>query len=238
MSTPKNATLSQDSPADPSACVAEIAHSTGRNGTRFSTPTSASPTPSASPTGSPTVETRTVTATRKIPYKTRKVKDPTLAAGKYPIMVSGSWWFGRLNKEVTTFKLGQFTFPGNTLNPGSSGNLLVIPKNAKNKDLAAKFIDATLGKTAQNTSAQLGGLPVAGDSSVITDENTKTLQQNFDSVVKNDGLAFYPDWPVPGFYDQLVSFGQSIVNGSKSPTDALTALGQYYDSGRKDLTGK
>ncbi|MBN9327815.1 MAG: extracellular solute-binding protein, partial [Cellulomonas sp.] len=25
-------------------------------------------------------------------------------AGKYPIMVSGSWWFGRLNKEVTSFK--------------------------------------------------------------------------------------------------------------------------------------
>ena len=98
--------------------------------------------------------------------------------------------------------------------------------------------ESKASKTAQNTSAQLGGLPVAGDSSVITDENTKTLQQNFDSVVKNDGLAFYPDWPVPGFYDQLVSFGQSIVNGSKSPTDALTALGQYYDSGRKDLTGK
>ena len=159
-------------------------------------------------------------------------------AGKYPIMVSGSWWFGRLNKEVTTFKLGQFTFPGNTLNPGSSGNLLVIPKNATHQELAAKFIDATLGKTAQDTSAKLGGLPVAGDSSVITDENTKTLQQNFDTVVKNDGLAFYPDWPVPGFYDQLVSFGQSIVNGSKSPADALAALGQYYDSGRKDLTGK
>ena len=58
-------------------------------------------------------------------------------AGKYPIMVSGSWWFGRLNKEVTTFKLGQFTFPGNKLNAGSSGNLLVIPKNSKNAALAA-----------------------------------------------------------------------------------------------------
>ncbi|WP_291758019.1 extracellular solute-binding protein [Cellulomonas sp. 73-145] len=159
-------------------------------------------------------------------------------AGKYPIMVSGSWWFGRLNKEVTSFKLGQFTFPGNKLNPGSSGNLLVIPKNSKNAALAAKFIDATLGKTSQDTMAKLGGLPVAGDSSVITDPNTKTLQDNFDSVVKNDGLAFYPDWPVAGFYDQLVSFGQTVVNGSKAPADALKDLGTFYDSGRKDLTGK
>ncbi len=159
-------------------------------------------------------------------------------AGKYPIMVSGSWWFGRLNKEVTTFKLGQFTFPGNTLNAGSSGNLLVIPKNSKNAALAAKFIDATLSKAPQDTMAKLGGLPVAGDSSVITDPNTKTLQDNFDSIVKNDGLAFYPDWPVAGFYDQVVSFGQTIVNGSKAPADALKDLGTFYDSGRKDLTGK
>ncbi|MBN9325353.1 MAG: carbohydrate ABC transporter substrate-binding protein, partial [Cellulomonas sp.] len=133
---------------------------------------------------------------------------------------------------------GQFTFPGNKLNPGSSGNLLVIPKNSKNAALAAKFIDATLGKTSQDTMAKLGGLPVAGDSSVITDPNTKTLQDNFDSVVKNDGLAFYPDWPVAGFYDQLVSFGQTVVNGSKAPADALKDLGTFYDSGRKDLTGK
>lgn len=159
-------------------------------------------------------------------------------AGTYPIMVSGSWWFGRLNKDITTFELGQFTFPGNKLSPGSSGNLLVIPKNAKNAELAAKFIDATLGKTAQDTSAELGGLPVAGDSSVITDPNTKTLQENFDQIVKNDGLAFYPDWPVAGFYDQLVSFGQTIVNGSKAPADALKDLGAFYDSGRKDLVGE
>lgn len=158
-------------------------------------------------------------------------------AGTYPMMVSGSWWFGRLNTEVT-FPLGQFLFPGNDLNAGSSGNLLVIPAKAKNADLAAKFIDSTLGETAQNVSAENGGLPVAGDASVITDENTKVLQENWDDVVAADGLAYYPDWPVSGFYDQVVSFGQSIVNGSKSPADALSALGDFYASGRADLIGK
>ncbi|WP_396454870.1 G5 domain-containing protein [Actinomadura sp.] len=66
-----------------------------------STPTSASPTPSASPTGSPTVETRTVTATRKIPYKTRKVKDPALAAGKTEIRRRGVAGVKKLTYEVT-----------------------------------------------------------------------------------------------------------------------------------------
>ena len=38
--------------------------------------------------------------------------------------------------------------------------------------------------------------------------------------------------------DQLVSFGQTVVNGSKAPAAALKDLGTFYDSGRKDLTGK
>lgn len=159
-------------------------------------------------------------------------------AGKYPIMVSGSWWFGRLNTEVTDFQLGQMLFPGNALSAGSSGNLLVVPTNAKNKDLAVEFINAALGEKAQNVSAEKGGLPVAGDPSVITDENTKLLTQNWNTIVADDGLAFYPDWPVAGFYDQIVSFGQSIVNGSKEPADALAELGDYYASGRADITGE
>lgn len=157
--------------------------------------------------------------------------------GKYPMMVSGSWWFGRLNTEITDFTLGQMLFPGNDYTAGSSGNLLVIPTNAKQKDLAAEFINTVLGEKAQNVMAEKGGLPVAGDPSVITDENTKVLTQNWNDVVANDGLAFYPDWPVAGFYDQLVSFGQTVVNGSKSPADALAELGKAYESGKVDIVG-
>lgn len=155
--------------------------------------------------------------------------------GKYPVMVSGSWWFGRLNADITDFTLGQVLFPGNSLNAGSSGNLLVIPTNAKEKDCAASFIDTALGKPAQNVLAELGGLPVAGDTAVITDADVKTLTENWATVVADDGLAFYPDWPVPGFYDQIVSFGQSLLNGSKTPEQALKTLGEFYQEGRTDL---
>ena len=155
-------------------------------------------------------------------------------AGTYPMMVSGSWWFGRLVSEVP-FTWGQFLFPGNDMHPGSSGNLWVVPQNAKNKDLAYDFIDITLRPEVQNVLAQKGGLPVAGDASTITDAKTKELTQNFQTVLDADGLAYYPDWPVAGFYDQLVSEFQSLINQSKTPDQVLDALSAAYASGKKDL---
>lgn len=155
-------------------------------------------------------------------------------AGNYPIMVSGSWWFGRLQAEVS-FDWGQFLFPGNTLHAGSSGNLWVVPENAANKELAYEFIDITLRDEVQNILGEAGGLPVAGDTSAITDERTKILTENFATINAEDGLAFYPDWPVAGFYDQLVSATQSLINGSKTPAEVLTTLGEAYESGRADI---
>lgn len=155
-------------------------------------------------------------------------------SGKYPIMVSGSWWFGRLNSEVT-FDMGQMLFPGSGYSSGASGNLLVVPTNAKNKDLAIEFINTALGEQAQNVAAVNGGLPVAGDINVITDDQTRLLTQNWETLVADDGLSFYMDWPVPGFYDQLVSFCQSVMNGSEDPMVALSELGEYYETGKTEI---
>ncbi|MDR0283391.1 MAG: extracellular solute-binding protein [Propionibacteriaceae bacterium] len=157
-------------------------------------------------------------------------------AGKYPIMMSGSWWFGRLKSEIK-FNWGQFLFPGNELNTGSSGNLWVVPDSAKNKDLAYDFIDITLRPEVQNILGENGGLPVSGDPAGITDESVRVFTQNFQTAVNNDQLAFYPDWPVAGFYDQLVSGFQSVVNGTKSSQEVMSTLGDYYKSGKADIVG-
>lgn len=154
--------------------------------------------------------------------------------GTYPMMVSGSWWFGRLASEVK-FNWGQTLFPGNTLHPGSSGNIWVVPENADAKDLAYDFIDITLRPEVQNVLGQAGGLPVAGDTSAITDEKTKELTENFQSILTDDGLAYYPDWPVAGFYDVIVSQLQSLINQSKSPTEVLDGLSSAYQDGKTDL---
>ncbi|MBL0885808.1 ABC transporter substrate-binding protein [Myceligenerans indicum] len=154
--------------------------------------------------------------------------------GTYPIMVSGSWWFGRLASEVQA-DWGQFNFPGNALHPGSSGNLWVVPANADSPSLAEEFIDITLRPEVQNVLATEGGLPVAGDPSVIDDERTRELTENFQAILDDDGLAYYPDWPVPGYYDVIVSQLQSLVNRSKTPSEVLDGLQSAYDEGKADL---
>lgn len=154
--------------------------------------------------------------------------------GTYPLMVSGSWWFGRLATEVEA-DWGQFNFPGNTLHTGSSGNLWVVPANADSPSLAEEFIDITLRPEVQNVLATEGGLPVAGDASVIEDERTRELTENFQAILDEDGLAYYPDWPVAGYYDVIVSELQSLVNRSKTPAEVLDGLQSSYDEGKADL---
>ncbi|MCA0294427.1 MAG: extracellular solute-binding protein [Actinobacteria bacterium] len=154
--------------------------------------------------------------------------------GKYPMMVSGSWWFGRLATDMKA-DWGMFTFPGNKLHPGSSGNLWVIPTKAKAPTLAKEFIDITLSPEVQNVLAEKGGLPVAGDASVITDAKVKDLTTNFQSILDQDGLAFYPDWPVPGYYDVIVAQLQGLANGNKDVNATLDGLGKAYAEGKDDL---
>ncbi|MFI2752165.1 ABC transporter substrate-binding protein [Cellulomonas sp. P22] len=155
-------------------------------------------------------------------------------SGTYPMMVSGSWWFGRLADEIQ-YDWGQFKFPGSDLQIGSSGNLWVVPENSANKDLAADFIDITLRPEVQNILGEKGGLPVAGDPSVISDPKTQALTEGFNDIIAADGLAFYPDWPVAGFYDVVASGMQSLANQSKSPAEVLSDLESAYAEGRADL---
>nr|WP_310436276.1 extracellular solute-binding protein [Streptomyces sp. 3330] len=150
--------------------------------------------------------------------------------GKAPILFSGSWWYGRFQDEAT-FDWGTTLWPGADLSPGSGGNLWVVPKSARNKELAYDFIDITLSKKIQNLLGNKGGIPVAADPAAITDPKSQELIAHFTTLSGRDGLAFYPDWPVPGFYDVLVSETQKLINGSGKPDGYLDALQEAYDKG-------
>ncbi|MBK3644841.1 MULTISPECIES: ABC transporter substrate-binding protein [Streptomyces] len=150
--------------------------------------------------------------------------------GKTPILFSGSWWYGRFQSEAK-FDWDSGLWPGSDLTLGSGGNLWVVPKNAKNKELAYDFIDITMSKKIQNILGNKGGVPVAADTSAITDAKSKELISDFNTVSKRDGLAFYPDWPVNGFYDVLVSETQKLITGSEKPDAYLSNLQQAYDKG-------
>lgn len=157
--------------------------------------------------------------------------------GTFPIMVSGSWWYGRFQQEIKGFQWGTFLWPGNTLNAGSSGNLWVVPKTSKNKQLAYDFIDITMRKSTQNALANAGGVPVAADPAAVTDPKSKELITTFDTLAKADGLAFYPDWPAPGYYDVWVSTVQQLIGGSRTPQQALDELAKPYHENRASLGG-
>jgi raffinose/stachyose/melibiose transport system substrate-binding protein len=152
-------------------------------------------------------------------------------AGKNPIFPTGSWWYGSFITEITKFKWGIFLFPGNTLAPGSSGNIWVVPSGSKNADLAEDFIDITLQTPVQNIMGRAGGLPVNADPSAISDPALQAFNQNFQTLLKNDGLAYYPDWPVAGYYNVLVSNVQNLMNG-QDPSKFLDAIGQAYNAGK------
>ncbi|MGW1964926.1 ABC transporter substrate-binding protein [Streptomyces sp. NPDC001935] len=150
--------------------------------------------------------------------------------GKSPILFSGSWWYGRFESEAK-FDWDSGLFPGSNLTLGSGGNLWVVPKGAKNKELAYDFIDITMSKKIQNMLGNKGGVPVAADASAITDPRTKTLIADYNTLSGRDGLAFYPDWPVAGFYDTLVSETQKLITGSEKPDAYLDNLQKAYDKG-------
>ncbi|MDR8408596.1 extracellular solute-binding protein [Nonomuraea sp. 3-1Str] len=155
--------------------------------------------------------------------------------GTYPMMISGSWWYGRFASEIKKFEWGHFLFPGATMSPGSSGNVWVVPEKSENKDLAYDFIDITMSKDIQNLLGNSGGVPVAADPAAITDPKSKELIESFNKLTSADGLAFYPDWPAPGYYDVMVAGVQNLVNGSKTPAQVLDELAKPYEDNLADI---
>ncbi|GAA1652618.1 extracellular solute-binding protein [Nonomuraea maheshkhaliensis] len=155
--------------------------------------------------------------------------------GKFPVMISGSWWYGRFASEIKDFEWGHFLFPGATMSPGSSGNLWVVPEKSENKDLAYDFIDITMSKDIQNLLGNSGGVPVAADAAAITDAKSKELIESFNKLTAADGLAFYPDWPAPGYYDVMVAGVQELINGSKTSAEVLDELAKPYEDNLADI---
>lgn len=155
--------------------------------------------------------------------------------GEAPIFFSGSWWYGRFTDEIDSFEWGIFPFPESELSLGSAGNMWVVPESADNKELAYEFIDITMRPEIQALIGNNGGLPVAADVADITDPKSQELIEGFNAINEVDGLSFYPDWPTPTFYDQIVAELQELINKTKSPEDVLTSLGDEYDSYVADL---
>jgi raffinose/stachyose/melibiose transport system substrate-binding protein len=133
--------------------------------------------------------------------------------GTNPMDLTGSWMFGSFLNDIVDFDWGLFVMPGKNFNTGSGGNLWVVPENDKEKDLAFEYIHLTLQQQAQTVMANAGGIPLKADLNQIEDAHVRELNQAFSTIVANDGLAFYPDWPAPGYMDVLGSGLQELIGG-------------------------
>jgi len=148
--------------------------------------------------------------------------------GKNPMMLSGSWWYGTFESGIKNFQWGTFLWPGNTLNAGSGGNLFVVPKNAASKELAYDFINDTLQTDVQKLLADNGAVPVAATTDGVSNPLNVELIKNFQTLANNNGLAYYPDWPTPNFYNTLLAQTQDLMNGA-SGDSVLSTLQTNYD---------
>jgi raffinose/stachyose/melibiose transport system substrate-binding protein len=148
--------------------------------------------------------------------------------GKNPMLMSGSWWAGTFESEIKNFQWGTFLWPGNTLNAGSGGNLFVVPKNSGNKQLAYDFINDTLQPDVQKLLANNGAVPISGSTTGVTNPLNSELIQNFQTLENKNGLAYYPDWPTPSFYNTLLAQTQDLMNGA-SGSQVLSTLQSNYD---------
>ena len=148
--------------------------------------------------------------------------------GKNPMMMSGSWWAGTFESDIKNFSWGSFLWPGNTLNAGSGGNLFVVPKNSANKQLAYDFINDTLQPDVQKLLANNGAVPVTASTAGVTNPLNVQLIQNFQTLANDNGLAYYPDWPTPSFYNTLLAQTQDLMNGA-SGNGVLSTLQTDYN---------
>lgn len=150
--------------------------------------------------------------------------------GTYPMFYSGSWWYGRFLDEAQ-HDWSTFLFPGSEMAPGSSGNLWVVPTASDDPELAQEFIDITLRPEIQAIMGDNGGVPVAADAADLSNDSSVELIENFNTLLDRDGLAFYPDWPTPTFYDELNAGLQGLLNGTLSPTEMNEQIGSDYEAG-------
>ncbi|WP_031207794.1 ABC transporter substrate-binding protein [Microbacterium maritypicum] len=153
-------------------------------------------------------------------------------SGDKAMLIWNQGEFARI-REQATFEWDYFTLPGANMQMGSSGHLWGVPANAKNKELAYDWIDITLSEEVQNKIGQLGGLPLAGDASTIDDDLTREYTERFNELLDADSLAFYPDYPVPGFLDFIQSNMQAMSNKNETADEYTDKLQKFYDDGRE-----
>lgn len=155
-------------------------------------------------------------------------------SGTSPMVVTGTWYLGQFGSNITDFEWDHFLFPGNTIHPASTGNMWVVPERADNKDLAYDFIDITLSAQNQTLLGNSGGVALGVDAEMISDPIGSAMTAASNEIAAANGLGYYPDWPVPGYYEVMRQTVQALVGLTITPENANVQLEQFYNDGFAD----
>jgi len=101
----------------------------------------------------------------------------------------------------------------------------------RTRDLAYDFIDITLSKPIQTLMGNAGGLPL--NCRYHPDHRSTKYNNSISSLhswLPLTGLAIIPDWPVAGYYQDLVSATQELMNGTKTPSQFLDEIAAPYNA--------
>jgi raffinose/stachyose/melibiose transport system substrate-binding protein len=80
----------------------------------------------------------------------------------------------------------------------------------------------------QKLLANHGAVPVTASTAGVSNPLNVQLIQNFQTLAGDNGLAYYPDWPTPSFYNTLLAQTQDLMNGA-SGSQVLSTLQTNYD---------
>lgn len=147
---------------------------------------------------------------------------------KYGMYITGSWMYNAMH-ENAPFKVGTFLVPGKRFVCGAGGDLMVVPKSSKNKELAYSFIDINLSEEAQLILANYGGVVARKiDLAKVTDPKNKRVNELYSTIKDNNGFAYFMDWPIPSFWKEQGAMMENILLGQVSVRDAMNTLTEQY----------
>ena len=123
-------------------------------------------------------------------------------AGKSPmyVRVPGTRQLSRQDQEL---QVGPVHVPDAEISSSARpADFVVVPKDAKNKDLAYDFIDIVIARKTRPT-RQCRRCGARRRQAAVTDPVGKQVSTMFAKIAGKGGLGLYPDWPVPGYYETL-----------------------------------
>ena len=134
--------------------------------------------------------------------------------GKSPMLMSGSWWAGTFETEIKNFQWGTFLWPGNTLNAGLGRQPVRGAEERREQGSRLRLHQRHAPARRAEAARQQRRGPDRGEHRRRDQPAQRRAHQELPDAGGHNGLAYYPDWPTPNFYNTLLAQTQDLMNGA------------------------